>query len=57
MDIIILAAFDFDIQFVSSKQNAVADALSRLTLSTVEATDKIFQIEEKCLDSLPPAGH
>ena len=49
-----LAAFDYDIQFVTSKQNAVADALSCLPLLTVEATDnEIFQVEEKHLDSLP----
>ena len=51
---LILAAFDYDIQFVPSKQNAVADALSRLPLSSVGATDEeVFCVEEKQLDSLP----
>ena len=51
---LILAAFDYDIQFVSSKQNAVADALSQLPLSSVGATDEeVFCVEEKQLDSLP----
>ena len=51
---LILAAFDYDIQFVSAKQNAVADTLSRLPLSSIGATDEeIFHVEEKQLDSLP----
>ena len=51
---LILSAFDYDIKFVPSKQNAVADALSWLPLSTVDSTDNdAFHAEEKQLDSLP----
>ena len=49
-----MAAFDYDIQFVSSKQNTVAYTLSRLPLSSVGATnEEVFHVEEKQLDSLP----
>ena len=51
---LILSAFDYEIKFVPLKQNAVADALSRLPLSTVDSTEDIaFHIEEKRLDCLP----
>ena len=51
---IILSAFDYTIRFVPSKQNAVADALSRLPLpSTLSGENLIFKVEERLVDSLP----
>ena len=51
---IILAAFDYDIRFVPSKQNAVADALSRLHLSsTAGGEHAVFRVEDRLIDSLP----
>ena len=51
---IILSAFDYSIRFVPSKQNAVADALSRLPLpSTLSGENAIFKVEERLVDSLP----
>ena len=51
---LILAAFDYDIQFVTSRQNAVADALSRLPLTNVDMGEEdTFRIEQKLLESLP----
>ena len=51
---IIVSAFDYSIRFVPSKQNAVADALSRLPLpSTLSGENAIFKVEERLVDSLP----
>ena len=50
---LMLSAFDYDIQFVTSKQNPVADALSRLPLTITDSTKGIFHAEAKCLESLP----
>ena len=51
---IILSAFDYSIRFVPSKQNAVADALSRLPLpSVLSGKNSIFRVEERLIDSLP----
>ena len=51
---IILSAFDYSIRFVPSKQNAVADALSRLPLpSTLSDENAFFKVEELLVDSLP----
>ena len=43
---LILSAFDYDIQFVTSKQNAVADALSRLPLTITDSTEGIFMLRQ-----------
>ena len=51
---IILAAFNYSIKFVPSKQNAVADALSRLPLSsTAGGESAVFKVEERLVDCLP----
>ena len=51
---IILSAFNYSIRFLSSKQNAVADALSWLPLqSTLSGENAIFKVEERLVDSLP----
>ena len=51
---IILAAFKYSIKFVPSKQNAVADALSRLPLpSSTGGESSIFKVEERLIDCLP----
>ena len=51
---IILSAFNYSIRFVPSKQNAVADALSRLPLPSMSTEeDAIFRVEERLIDSLP----
>ena len=51
---IILSAFDYSIKFIPSKENAVADALSRLPLpSTLSGKNAIFKVEERLIDSLP----
>ena len=51
---IILAAFNYSIKFVPSKQNAVADALSRLPLpSSTGGESSIFKVEERLIDCLP----
>ena len=51
---IILSAFNYNIRFVPSKQNAVADALSRLPLPSMSnEEDAIFRVEERLIDSLP----
>ena len=51
---IILAAFNYSIKFVPSKQNAVADALSRLPLpSTAGDESAIFKVEDRLVDCLP----
>lgn len=48
---IILAAFNYSIKFVPSKQNAVADALSRLPLpSSTGAESSIFKVEERLVE-------
>ena len=50
----ILSAFDYSIRFIPSKENAVADALSRLPLpSTLSGENAIFKVEERLIDSLP----
>ena len=51
---IILAAFNYSIKFVPSKQNAVADVLSRLPLlSTAGSESAVFKVEEQLVDYLP----
>ena len=51
---IILSAFNYSIRFVLSKQNAVADALSRLPLpSTSNNEDATYNVEERLIHSLP----
>ncbi|XP_038072087.1 uncharacterized protein K02A2.6-like [Patiria miniata] len=52
---VMLSAFDYDLQFIPSSQNVLADALSRLPLPTMEEDDEdaIYNIEDKRLDSLP----
>jgi len=51
---IILAAFNYSIKFVPSKQNAVADALPRLPLpSTAGVESAVLKVEERLLDCLP----
>ena len=51
---IIIAAFNYGIKFVPSKQNAVADALSRLPLpSTAGGESAVFKVEEHLVDCLP----
>ena len=46
--------FDYDIQFITTKQNAVADALSRLPLTNADTGEEdTFHIEQKMLESLP----
>ena len=51
---IILAAFNYSIKFVPSKQNAVVGALSRLPLpSTAGGESAVSKVEERLVDCLP----
>ena len=51
---IILSAFNYNIRSVPSKQNAVADALSRLPLpSTRNDEDSAYHVEERLIHSVP----
>ena len=51
---VILAAFNHCIKFVPSKQNAVADALSRLPLpSKAGGESDAFKVEKCLVDCLP----
>jgi len=51
---VILAAFNYSIKFVPSKQNAVADALSCLLLpSTAGGESAVFKVQEHLVDCLP----
>ena len=52
--VIILAAFNYSIKFVPSKQNTVADALSHLPLLlTAGAESALFKVEEQLVECLP----
>jgi hypothetical protein len=51
---LILAAYDYDLQYVSSKQNLLADALSRLPDPVTETEESsLYHVEEARLESLP----
>lgn len=51
---IILSAFNCNIRYVASNQNAVADGLSRLPLSTTAGgEDSVYGVEERLINSLP----
>jgi len=51
---IFLAAFNYSIKFVPSKQNTVADALSHLPLpSTTSGESAVFKVKEHLADCLP----
>lgn len=51
---IILSPFNYSVKSVSSKQNAVADALPRLPLpSTLNDEDSAYNVEERLIQSLP----
>ena len=49
-----LSAFNYEIRYITSKQNAIADALSRLPLPSVrEDEEEINSIESKVVENLP----
>ena len=50
-----LSAFDYDLQYLPSSQNVLADALSCLPLpyTKEDDDDAIYNIEDKRIDSLP----
>ena len=51
---IILAALNYSIKFAPSKQNAGAEALSRLPLSSTAGSESaVFRVEESLVDCLP----
>jgi hypothetical protein len=51
---LVLAAYDYDLQYVSSKQNLLADALSRLPDPVTETEESsLYHVEEARLESLP----
>ena len=53
---IILSAFKYDLKFIPSKENAVADALSRIPLlvtGKISKEETVFSVEEKMIEHAP----